>query len=348
MIGFSFYLNQTITKETIEYFKNMKDSGFSEVFTSTDIPNDKLPSYFDNLYRLSDLTKELDLKLIVGVSNQSFEILSKQTDFNNYHDQMTFRLDSSFSNENIAQLYKSESIALDASTIGNSDIVELKKLKVNFSDLDAWYDSYPHIDTGLDLTWFAQKNRWLKKLGFQIHAFVTGSEPLNEPFNAGMPTLERHRKALPFIAAIELQKLDVDNVVIGDSYLEPSQQKSFYAYFTDGYIPLHMSGTRIGTPKYLFTEIFHNRKDPARDLIRLTESRKMNLNTIEPTNNTNRIFGSVTIDNRLFETYMGEIQIVCTHLPASQKVNVLGKIIKDDLKLLSYIDGGAAFKLIKV
>lgn len=347
MIGFSFQLQQEVDDSTMKYFKDMKDSGFSEVFTSAHFSTNEFNQTLNNLSKLIQLIDDLRLHLIIDVDRSDFDFLKEQSAIKNNNSLITFRLNHSFTNSTVAQLLKSYSIALNASTIGNNDIRELKDLNVDFNKLDVWYDSYPHIDTGLDLTWFAQKNRWLKKLGFQIHAFVPGDKPLNGPLFDGMPTLERHRKIHPFIAAIELQKLYVDNIVIGDNFLSKSQRQAFYDYFVSGYIPLHISDTRIGTPEYLFTNIFHNRKDPARDLIRLAESTAMNHGTIEPTNNTKRIFGSVTIDNRLFGTYMGEIQIVCTHLPASQRVNILGKIIEQDLKLLSYIDGGSAFKLIK-
>lgn len=348
MIGFSFHLNKIIDSDVTQYFEDMKNCGFSEVFTSAHSDAESSHSLITSLNKLMTLIEKLKLHLTIDINSQTLKLFQQQADLKNRLQLITFRLDDTFSNLEKVKLSESYSIALNASTIGNSDIAELSRLKLKFDDTDVWYNSYPHVDTGLDLTWFAQKNRWLKKLGFKIHAFVAGSEPLSGPLFDGMPTLERHRKIRPFISAIELQKLDVDDVVIGDDYLNIDQRKSFCDYFVKGYIPLHISDTRIGTPEYLFTKVFHNCKDPARDLIRLSESERMNTRTIEPTNNTKRIFGSVTIDNRLFESFMGEIQIVCTHLPASQRVNVLGKIIADDLKLLSYIDGGSAFKLIKV
>ncbi|WP_125588928.1 MupG family TIM beta-alpha barrel fold protein [Companilactobacillus jidongensis] len=343
MIGFSFYLDQTFDNESLQYFKSMKNYGFSEVFTSVHIHEKDSQKYLQTFDKLLKAIQNLNLKLIIDIDKPSLHILHNKLD----NLDLILRLDDSFSYDDIVSLSKQTIIALNAGTIDDHDINELKKLDIDFHTLEAWYSQYPHPETGLDLTWIAQKNRWLRKLGFKTQAFVTGNEPYRTPLMAGSPTLERHRNISPFIAAVELDKLNTDGVVIGDPYLELELRKSFDDYFINGYIPLHISNIKIGTPSYLFTKVFHNRKDPARDAIRLTESREMNHRHIGPTNNIERVFGSVTIDNRNYGAYMGEIQIVCRRLPANQNVNVLGTIIESDLKLLSYIDAGSAFKIIR-
>jgi len=344
MIGFSFYLDQTLDDKTLRYFKSMKNYGFSEVFTSAHIPEKDPQKYLQAFDKLITTVNSLNLKLVINIDKPSLHILH-----NRLNDaDIVLRLDDSFSCDDIVALSKQTTVALNAGTIDDADITELKKSDIDFHTLEAWYNYYPHPDTGLDLTWLAQKNRWLHKLGFKTQAFVAGNKPYRGPLMEGLPTLERHRRTSPFISAVELDKLNTDGIVIGDSYLNIDLRKSFNAYFIDGYIPLHISDIKIGTPSYLFTKVFHNRKDPARDVIRLTESREMNHRNIGPTNNIERVFGSVTIDNRNYGNYMGEIQIVCRHLPASQNVNVLGTIIKSDLKLLSYIDSGSAFKITRI
>ena len=44
--------------------------------------------------------------------------------------------------------------------------------------------------------------------------------------------------------------------------------------------------------------------------------------------------GDVTIDNSNYGRYMGELQIVLHDLPADRRVNVIGRIVSEDLCLL--------------
>jgi len=41
--------------------------------------------------------------------------------------------------------------------------------------------------------------------------------------------------------------------------------------------------------------------------------------------------GSVTIDNNQYGGYAGELQITLTDLPANEKVNVVGRMVEEDL-----------------
>lgn len=43
--------------------------------------------------------------------------------------------------------------------------------------------------------------------------------------------------------------------------------------------------------------------------------------------------------------YQGEIQIALADLPADERVNVLGKVIDDDLPLLPWIKGNQKFRI---
>ncbi|APX72836.1 MupG family TIM beta-alpha barrel fold protein [Companilactobacillus allii] len=341
MLGFSFYLNQNINSQTEEYFNNMKKAGFSEIFTAVPMHLEDSESEYENkLQDLFELANKYDLHLMIDVNKYS---IHKIPDHLIPH--VSLRLSEGFNPEEIFELTKKTSIALNASTITRETIQKLNSLHVNFNKLEAWNNYYPHPETGLDLTWFAQKNRWLKNIGLTTQAFIPGTNTSNTNYK-GLPTLERHRTIDPLISAIELDKLKTDKVFVGDPYLDTKHQELFYSYFNDKVIPLHMTNTKIGIPPYLISTLFHNRLDPARDVIRLVESRTLNNKDIKPTNNTKRSFGTVTIDNNQYGEYMGEIQITTRTLPANKNVNVLGQIATSDLKLLSYIDAGTAFKII--
>lgn len=343
MLGFSFYLNQNIDDTTEKYFKQMKDAGFSEIFTSMPIHSfeEDILKYNEKLDDLFELANKFDLHLMIDVNKYSAYRIPQ-----NIISNISLRLSEGFDSEEIFELSKKTNIAINASTITRKTIQELNSLHVNFNKIEAWNNYYPHPETGLDLTWFAQKNRWLKNIGLTTQAFVPGT---NEKTGyIGLPTLERHRKIDPLISAIELDKLKTDKIFIGDPYLDTNHQNLFFSYFSDKVIPLHMTNAKIGIPDYFVNTVFHNRLDPARDVIRLVESRSLNKEDIRPTNNTKRSFGTITIDNNQYGKYMGEIQITTRTLPANKNVNVLGQIVTSDLKLLSYIDAGVAFKIVAI
>ena len=50
--------------------------------------------------------------------------------------------------------------------------------------------------------------------------------------------------------------------------------------------------------------------------------------------------GSITLDNEKYLRYMGEIQLTKYDLPADEKVNVVAKVIKEELPLINQIKAG--------
>lgn len=54
----------------------------------------------------------------------------------------------------------------------------------------------------------------------------------------------------------------------------------------------------------------------------------------------------ITMDNDLYGRYRGEVQITLNDLPADERVNVIGKVIPEDILLLSFIKPGQGIKLI--
>jgi uncharacterized protein len=65
-----------------------------------------------------------------------------------------------------------------------------------------------------------------------------------------------------------------------------------------------------------------------------------------PENTVARPKGTITMDNDLYGRYRGEVQITLNDLPADERVNVIGKVIPEDILLLSFIKPGQGIKLI--
>ena len=97
----------------------------------------------------------------------------------------------------------------------------------------------------------------------------------------------------------------------------------------------------------LLKNTFTRRPDISKSVIRAVEGRKFLKEiggTIEPNELTaERNFGDITIDNRNFGRYAGEIQIVEDVLPADERVNVVARIIDEEIFLADYIKPNQKF-----
>ncbi|QCX24782.1 MupG family TIM beta-alpha barrel fold protein [Companilactobacillus futsaii] len=341
MLGFSYYLDHALNEDDKQYLQSMQQHNFTEIFTSLHIPEGEPSQYATRLQELLEFTSDLSLHVFVDIDKNSLKNLPRGlTGF-------SLRLDDGFTNQEIAQLSQDGPIALNASTLSEQDITELKDFKADFNNLEAWHNFYPRPETGLDKDWFIQKNNWLKQLGLTTQAFIPGNKTLRGPIYSGLPTLEHQRHQDLLASALELTKYGVDKIFIGDPRLDPTYQTKFNDYFAKGILDLCLKASP-NFPPYLVNKVLHNRPDPAAQVVRIVESRGMNaLNeqTIQPLENIPRNVGSITIDNKKYGRYMGEVQIIKTDLPMDEKVNVIGHLDQTSIQLLAYISANTAFKI---
>ena len=68
---------------------------------------------------------------------------------------------------------------------------------------------------------------------------------------------------------------------------------------------------------------------------------------VKPTNTIERKVGTITIDNEKYLRYNGEIQIALQDLKADERVNVLGKVVDEEIPLLKYIVNDVKFRFVK-
>lgn len=337
MLGFSVYLGHDLTSENYNYLLTMRNSGFTCIFTQLDAPDTDSETILKRLGTLTNWCQQLDLKIVGDVSE---EILQKLDINANSVDQIKslkltgLRINGDFSIEMIAKLSKEMPVVLNASTITQEDIDNLKYSNANFDKLTAGHNFYPRPETGLEAHWLHERNKWLHQYNLKTTAFVAGNGKLRGPIFAGLPTLEKQRYENPLAAILELKQYDCDSVFVGDPQLTRDAIETITNYEKENAITLHLD---TDIPE-LFENEWHNRPDVARDVVRLQESREKQILSTEPQDNIYaRPKGSVTIDNNLYPRYQGEIEITKRDLPCDQKVNVLGQVKNYDLALLDYI-----------
>lgn len=335
MLGFSIYLGRSLTADDYNYLITMRNAGFDTVFTSLRLKNDA-DEILTRLQELSKWCSNLDLEIIADVSTESLSRIG--IDISNVGQIQSLnisglRLDKDVAMNVAAKLSKSMTIALNASTITENELNQLKDYNAAFDHLIAWHNFYPRPETGLGANWLAKKNQWLKEHDLQITAFIPGDNELRGPIFAGLPTLEKTRGENPLAAMLELKDLGCDHIFVGDVSLKKETIASFINYLKEGAITLHIDHN---LPELMENE-WHNRPDVAEKVIRLKEARERQLFKIDLGESKERPKGSITCDNEKYLVYQGEIEITKVDLPADEKVNVLGKVSDYDLPLLPFV-----------
>lgn len=350
MFGISIYLNEEINEKQQAYIEQARKHGFKWIFTSLHIPEDDSSKLRSRFKQLAQMAKQAGMDLIADVSPVSLQLIEASID--QVEELLEWgvtglRVDYGIDSDQIAFLSTKMQVALNASTLTNGDWQEILHAGADISNIEAWHNFYPRPETGLDDEYIKEKNEWLCSLGLATMAFVAGDSDKRGPIFEGLPTLEKHRSEPPFAAAIELvRQLHTKKVLIGDPHLSEEAFQQFKWFGQEGCIPLRAEPF---TDVSLYQSIQTNRQDPARDCIRSVESRgfaQVGRSTLEPFQMTARQRGSITVDNKQYLRYAGEMQIVLNPLPADEKVNVIGKVIDKDLDILSFIGAGQKFVII--
>ncbi|MDD7746846.1 MAG: MupG family TIM beta-alpha barrel fold protein [Lactobacillus johnsonii] len=248
----------------------------------------------------------------------------------------------------IACVKKSE-IGINASTFNEEELKELLLLNVKRENVQAWFNFYPSPDTGISQQFLEQQVRMFKKYGFTTQAFFSGDENLRGPLYEGLPTLEKQRYYSPLASILELQNMGVDLVYVGDGGISEDSLRQIDTYKNKKQILLHTKKCENGD-KDLYDYVLgkHNqRPDPAEYVVRCEDSRLHPVPVIKKNNTGKRYIGDITINNDKYQRYMGEIQILKVNLPASEKVNIVGKIIEKDIPLINLIKPSQEFILLR-
>src|SRR5690606_39623333 len=99
-----------------------------------------------------------------------------------------------------------------------------------------------------------------------------------------------------------------------------------------------------------FAKTHTDRPDASSLVVRLASGRafaREHAIPLQPHRTDERPRGTVTIDNSGYLRYAGEVHLAKTDLPADPRVNVLGRIIPEDIPLLDQLERGVKFKLVQ-
>ncbi|RTR31852.1 DUF871 domain-containing protein [Robertmurraya yapensis] len=335
MIGISFYLNDNLAEELIVLAGKM---GVKRAFTSLHLPEEQgeLAERAKNLLKLAN---QNGIEVFADVSYKTPSHLGIDSFFDLKELGVTgLRLDDFFDHSLICELANEFKIAVNASILFEKDLDSLISQGLKAEHIIGWHNFYPRRETGLSKEFFRQQNELYKRYGIPISAYVPGDGEKRGPLFEGLPTLEDHRTADPFLSALELFQDGVEDVYIGDP--EPGEVllERLVKFDHENKISLR---TENG---FGHRGIYQLRPDFSRDVLRFMDTRS--IEPIAPSANSLRLIGTITMDNQLYGRYQGEIQITLRDLPADERVNVIGKIHEDDVPLLLRLKPGMMVELI--
>ncbi|MFP5113909.1 MupG family TIM beta-alpha barrel fold protein [Bacillaceae bacterium C204] len=335
MIGISFYLNDPLAEERIELAGKM---GVKRAFTSLHIPEES-GDLAGRAKKLLQAAKEAGIEVYADVSARTPAHLGLESLFSLKSLGVSgVRLDDFFANETILNLSKEFKLALNASIMFKEDVRALLEGGLEHSQLLAWHNFYPRRETGLAESFFQSQNELFRRYGIPISAYIPGDGEKRGPLFEGLPTLEAHREIDPYQAALELIRVGVDDVYIGDPEVSEELLSRLMELDCFGRVSLRVEGFQEGE--------FQLRPDFSRDVLRLVDTRSSG--SVVAENTVARPIGSITIDNDRYGRYRGEVQITLHDLPADERVNVAGRIVEADLPLLSLLQPGQTVKLVHV
>ena len=334
MIGISFYLQDPHAETQIIHAANL---GVKKAFTSLHIPEEK-GDLVKRMISLLKLSEDYGMEIHADVSLNTLDHLgiSKFTDLWPLGIK-GIRLDEGFDKETVISLSKVFSLSLNASTLNEEELLAILGGGVETESLIAWHNFYPKPETGLEEGFFHQQNRMFKKYGIPIFAFIPGAGSKRGPLHEGLPTLEKHRLMNPYAAGIELIQ-HVEGVYVGDQGTENNLLENLTAYRNLNILTVRMESRILQSGQYKL------RPDVSQDVFRLQNTRVTA--NVEPSNTVARSLGSITMDNDAYGRYRGEVQICKRDLGANHRVNVIGRVIEEDIPLLSLLKPGQTINLI--
>ena len=347
--GISLYpgLDRT-PEENLARLEQAADLGFTDLFLSFHIPETDEKAFS------RQVTPLLERAAALGIRTTGDLVPGKAVP-----EQLTcLRLDDGYTPEAMADLqarYPTKILVLNASAVTEQQLQAMEDAGVVLSRVEALHNFYPHPHTGLSEAYFRRQNDLLHGYGVKVGAFVPSQCGCRGPLYEGLPTLEKDRHRAVGLAAQHVLLLGADAVYIGDDAPSEAELQAL-ANLNPEVVTLDLV-TEEHTPLHaiLVTHVYETRPDQSEEVLRTTNSRQLWNNIEIPAcpADTSSLFplgsslpiGTVTLDNKAYGRYKGELEITLTPLPSDPRVTILGRIPEEELFLLELLRGGRKFRI---
>ena len=344
-LGFSLYLSTfEAQRPALEAWAGTGDP----IFLSLHISEEFDATYCQRAREICHLLAVLGFRTIADVSVKPLRQFGcgNLTDLAKELKLWGLRIDYGFSAAEIGEKAPQMPIVLNASTTSPEDA---RRIAQKGREVFALHNFYPRPETGLDEDYLAETTQRLREAGLSVQCFIPGDTLLRGPLHEGLPTLEAHRRCLPSAAFVDMAlRFGMEDIFLADPGLSQKEQQRNAHFCKPGVncVPAQLDEKW----QHLYGKVFTCRPDSPRWLVRFQESRTYSCqgDIVEPENSIARRRGTITVDNRNYGRYSGELMLLKEDLPADGRVNVIGAVPETALLLVDNIGRGAKFMLVEV
>lgn len=356
-LGISLYPDHTTYEQDKAYIDLAHTYGFERIFMcllSATKPKTEIQQEYSKIIAYA---KNLGFEVILDVAPNTFESLNISYDnleFFHHLNASGIRLDLGFDGHKEALLtFNRYALVIEINMSNDVAYVDnIMTYMPNAPFLYGCHNFYPQLGTGLPYDFFMSCTKRFKKYGLRTAAFITSHHGKIGPWdvNDGLCTLEMHRNLPINVQAKHLFATNIiDDVIIGNAYASEEELKAlslvnrYQLEFT-----IEVQNTTHMEEDIMFHEQHYRRGDITTQVIRSTEVRKRCTGkNIEPHDNTVSFHeGDILIGNNNFGKYKGELQIALQNGKDIRK-NKVGRITKEELILLDFVNPWTKFKLRK-
>lgn len=326
-------------------------AGAAYAFTSLHIPEERGLDMALSARTLLSSLRDAGIASLVDVGPETYELLGCTSIEELAKLGVTHvRLDYGFSSDEVVRLSDTFHIVCNASTVSREDIDEWRRVGADLSRFTACHNFYPKRYTGLALEDIACINARFAALGMETMAFVPGDLTLRGPLHEGLPTAEHQRERASDIALNMLELAygaGCDAVLVGDVDISATSWCRF-DWISHGYVEMRCElADGYG---YLRDGAHHDRPDSSAWVFRSQESRTSARLCRRPGPSAGagapRPAGSIAVSNTEYGRYAGEVEIARVDLPGDERMNVVGMVDAEDIRLLPFVRDGFGLKLV--
>lgn len=335
------------------YIKEAKCNGCKEIFSSAHLPELNIKFQYDFILNLCCLVHKYDMKVCVDFGGDSLLDLLNDAKYCALLKQAhidSIRLDYGVKPNIVVALRDklgTDNYVINASLINENEIRDYLKYDVNYK---ACHNFYPRYQTGLDEPFVKEQYYLFKKYGIDVICCVPSHTHPRGPIYEGLPTLEKHRSIGFDECLIEISDY-CDEVLVGDEWIKEEEFISLHRIGIDKRIDIQVVLEKDITEQERNIVLAEHkmRYDSNSYCYRSQSSRQMAefSKPVKPNNMIKRNVNDITIDNENFYRYSGELQIVKQNLESDTRVNVVGRVLDEDMWKLRYFRHGFIYRFVE-
>lgn len=354
---------QKRTEEEIEAeLLDGKKNGAAEVFTSLHLPETSLESQIRDFKRIGGLVKRAGLRLcadIGGAAARNLSLESALLEAVKKQDIYSIRLDYGYETEDIKKLTQELGITrfvLNASILSEKETdLTVKKIReiCPGAELSACHNFYPRKESGLTYDFCRRQYKFFAKHNIPVTVCVSSLTNPRGPLHEGLPTIEAQRYYPMERKILELFHGDCcESIMIGDSFSSSEEKAACSRILEENSVDLRIRTVKEISDterKILFGGAHRFRYDSGEYAWRSQTSREMSEagRAVQPNVVMKRFPYMVTIDNKIYQRYSGEVQIMKREAPLDEGVNFAGMVVQADIWKLQYLDRGSLFHFVE-